>query len=237
MADLFTLRELDSHLQGHPSRALTPGVEMSTGSLGQGLSVAVGMAMASKIDHALGELEEPFRAFAVIGDGEIQSGQIWEAAMSAAHLELDNLVGFLDNNKIQIDGFTCDIMSVEPAAEKFKAFGWRVKELDDGKGHDMASIVEALEWAREGKGSGKHSIIVGDTVKGKGVSFMEDTNEFHGRAPTLPPKGDEYTRAMDELKARAEGVLPYRGAVLTEAVCINAMGELRVQENQLKGGA
>lgn len=128
-------------------------------------------------------------------------------------------------------------MSVEPVAEKFESFGWRVLKLDDGKGHDMASIVEALKWAREGADSGMPSMIVGDTIKGKGASFMEDTNEFHGRAPTLPPKGDEYSKAMEELKGRAEGILPYKGLVLTEAVCINALGELRVQENHLKGGA
>ncbi len=238
VADLFTLRELDSHLQGHPSMALTRGVEMSTGSLGQGLSVSVGMAMASRIDHADGELDEPWRAFALLGDGELQSGQVWEAAMAAGHLELDNLIAFVDNNGIQIDGFTCDIMKVEPVDEKFRAFGWRVMRLDEGKGHDIGAIIEAVAWAKKGLGSGQPSMIVADTVKGKGVSFMENTNEFHGRAPTLPPKDDaEYPRAMEELKARAGGVLPYKGVVLTEEVCINALGELRVQENQLKGGA
>ena len=170
--DLLELRKLDSFLQGHPCMRKTPGVEMSTGSLGQGLSVAVGMALASKID------ERENRIFAMIGDGESQEGQIWEAAMSASHYSLDNMTAFLDRNGLQIDGPTKEIMNIEPMEDKFRAFGWHVITID---GHDFKQIIGAIE---EGDRTvGKPTMIIADTVKGKGVSFMEHSLKFHGNPP------------------------------------------------------
>ena len=181
--DLPTLRKMDSHLQGHPCMRKTPGVEMSTGSLGQGLSVAVGMALASKLD------KRDIRIFTLLGDGECQEGQIWEAAMSAAHYSLDNLTAFLDRNGLQIDGPTKEIMNLEPLEEKFRAFGWHVITID---GHDFRNIIEAI-----GEGDrtrDRPTMIIADTIKGKGISFMEHSLHFHGN----PPNSEELDRGMKE---------------------------------------
>lgn len=170
--DLITLRQLDSYLQGHPCMRKTPGIEMSTGSLGQGLSVAVGMALAAKLD------EKDNSIFTLIGDGECQEGQIWEAAMSAAHYTLDNLTAFLDRNGLQIDGPTKEVMNLEPLEDKFRAFGWHVITIN---GHDFNEIIDAIE---EGdRTAGKPTMIIANTVKGKGISFMEDSLHFHGNPP------------------------------------------------------
>ncbi|OPJ55244.1 transketolase [Alkalithermobacter paradoxus] len=182
--ELMKLRKIDSMLQGHPDMKGTPGVEMSTGSLGQGLSAACGMAMASKLDNA------PWRVYALLGDGEIQEGIIWEACMSAAHYKLDNLVAFLDYNGLQIDGKNEDVMNIGPVADKFKAFGWNVIEID---GHDYDQIFAALDSARESVG--KPTMIIAKTVKGKGVSFMEDVAGWHGTAPS----DEDLKKALDEL--------------------------------------
>jgi len=170
--ELMTLRKLNSRLQGHPSMKHLPGVEFSTGSLGQGLSGANGMALAGKLDG------RSYRVYALLGDGEIQEGQIWEAAMAGAHYKLDNLVSFLDHNGLQIDGPINEVLSPEPVADKWRAFGWHVEEID---GHNFAEIIGALQKAREVKG--KPTMIVAKTVKGKGVSFMENKVDWHGSAP------------------------------------------------------
>ena len=182
---LWTLRQPESILQGHPDMNKTPGVEMSTGSLGQGLSASCGMALAGKLD------KKDYKVYCMLGDGETQEGNIWEGAMFAAHKKLDNLVAILDRNRLQIDGFTEDVMSVEPIAAKWRAFGWEVLELKDG--NDMKQILPALDKATATKG--KPTIIIADTVKSKGVSFMENKAEFHGRA--LKP--DEMEKARKEL--------------------------------------
>lgn len=171
--DLNHLRQIDQHLQGHPDMKGTPGVDMTTGSLGQGISAAVGMALAGKMDQA------SYRVYALLGDGEMQEGQVWEALMSAAHYKLDNLIACLDHNRIQLVGPTNEIMTISPAAEKIRAFGWHVIEID---GHDMQAILNALKEA-EGV-TGKPIMIVANTVKGKGVSFMENTAAWHGNAPS-----------------------------------------------------
>jgi len=182
--ELLTLRKLGSRLQGHPSKGKLPGVEMSTGSLGQGLSVTNGMALAAKLDR------KAHRIYCLCGDGEMQSGQIWEAAMLGAHYELDNITAFLDRNKLQIDGPTEKIMSLEPITDKWKAFGWHVIEID---GHNMREILEACDKAKEVRN--KPTMVVAHTVKGKGVSFMENALSFHGKAPN-----DEETKnALREL--------------------------------------
>ena len=170
--DLMTLRKLGSKFQGHPNRDLVPGIEMSTGSLGQGFSVSVGMAIANKMD------KNPGRIYTLLGDGELQEGIVWEAAMSASHYNLDNLTAFLDWNGLQIDGKNDDVMTVTPVDEKFKAFGWNVISID---GHDFNQIFDALDKARETKG--KPTMIIAKTHKGKGVSFMEDQAGWHGKAP------------------------------------------------------
>jgi transketolase len=170
--ELLTLRKLGSRLQGHPSRSKTPGVEMSTGSLGQGLSVANGMALAAKMDG------KQHRVYCLCGDGEMESGQIWEAAMLGAHYKLDNVTAFIDKNGLQIDGPTG------------KAFGWNVIEID---GHSMKEIVTACERAKQVKG--KPTMIIANTIKGKGVSFMEGSLKFHGN----PPNDEELEIALNEL--------------------------------------
>jgi transketolase len=170
--ELNGLRKINRMLQGHPDMKGTPGVEMSTGSLGQGFSVACGMAMASKLDNA------PWRVYALLGDGEVQEGIVWEAAMSAAHYKLDNMVAFLDYNGLQIDGKTEDVMNLGPIVDKFKAFGWNVIEID---GHDFDQIFAALDMAKETVG--KPTMIIAKTIKGKGVSFMENQAGWHGNAP------------------------------------------------------
>lgn len=182
--ELITLRKLGSHLQGHPCRAKTPGVEISTGSLGQGLSVANGMALAAKLDRRL------TRIFCLMGDGELQEGQNWEAAMLASHYKLDNITAFVDRNKMQIDGPTEQVMSLEPLADKWEAFGWNVIEIN---GHEMRQILEACEKATQV--TGKPTVVICHTIKGKGVSFMEGAVAFHGKAPNP----DEYRIALKEL--------------------------------------
>lgn len=171
--EITTFRKIDSHLQGHPDRKKCPGVEFSTGSLGQGLSGACGMALAGKLD------KKGYQVYAVIGDGESQEGQIWEAAMTAAHYGLDNLTVFTDWNGLQIDGLNCDIMNVAPLPEKWRAFNWNVIEID---GNDMEQILAALE--PEKRIAGKPTMIIAKTVKGKGVSYMENVCDWHGKAPT-----------------------------------------------------
>lgn len=182
--DLLSLRRLGSPLQGHPDMKHLPGVEMSTGSLGQGLSAANGMALAAKLDG------RDYRVYALLGDGEIQEGMIWEAAMAAAHYRLDNVTVFLDHNGFQIDGPVREVMSPEPVVDKWRAFGWDVQVID---GHNMSEILQAVEKARAVKG--KPQMIVAETVKGKGVSFMENRVEWHGVAP----KPDDVERALAEL--------------------------------------
>ncbi len=181
--ELLTLRRTGSRLQGHPSMNRLPGLDMSTGSLGQGISVAVGMAIASKMDGK-------GRVYALLGDGELQEGLVWEAAMAAAHYELDDLCAVVDHNGLQIDGKNDDVMKVMPIDEKFRAFGWNVICID---GHDMAQIVDAFAAAKECKG--KPTVIVAETHKGQGVSFMTDNAGWHGKAPN-----EEQARlAMEEL--------------------------------------
>ena len=182
--ELMTLRKFGSRLQGHPDMKKLPGIEISTGSLGQGLSVANGMALNAKI------FDENYRTYVVLGDGEIQEGQIWEAAMTAAHYKLDNLCAFLDSNNLQIDGNVTEIKGVEPLDKKWEAFGWNVIKID---GHDFEQIFSALDKARECKG--KPTMIIAKTIKGKGVSFMENVCGFHGVAPTV----EELERALAEL--------------------------------------
>lgn len=181
---LLTLRKIDSILQGHPDKKKIPGVDMSTGSLGQGISAAVGMALADKIDG------KDQRVYALLGDGELQEGLVWEAAMAASHYGLDHLTAFVDWNGLQIDGKNEDVMTVAPVDEKFRAFGWDVQVID---GHDFGQIAEAVENAKTVKG--KPQMIVAKTVKGKGVSFMENQAGWHGKAPS-----DEQARqAVEEL--------------------------------------
>ncbi|NLD18756.1 MAG: transketolase [Clostridiales bacterium] len=172
MDEFMTLRKLGSKFQGHPDMNKVPGIEMSTGSLGQGFSAAGGMAIANKLDG------NPGRIYALIGDGEMQEGIIWEAAMSAAHNKLDNMVAILDYNGMQIDGKNEDVMTVAPVTDKFKSFGWNVIEID---GHDFKEILDAFDKARSCKG--KPTMIVAHTIKGKGVSYMENNPGWHGKAP------------------------------------------------------
>lgn len=182
--ELMTFRLINSNLQGHPNMNECPGVDMSTGSLGQGLSVAVGMSLANKLD------KNDFRTYVVCGDGELQEGQIWEAAMSAAHFKLDNLLLVVDHNKLQIDGFNKDVMNVEPIGAKFQAFGWETISCD---GHDIEAITAAAKYAEKVKG--KPTVIIAETVKGKGVSFMENQAGWHGKAPS----DEELALALKEL--------------------------------------
>src|SRR5579859_3241778 len=182
--DVVTLRKLSSPFQGHPHWLKLPGVEASTGSLGQGLSIAVGMALAAKLDG------KKHKIFCIMGDGEQQEGQVWEAAMEAGYHELDNIIGIIDCNRLQIDGPVDEVMEVEPLAAKYGAFGWDVMRID---GHNMEQIVDALEQARNVKG--RPVMILADTVKGKGVSFMEDQAGWHGKAPNY----QELTQGLEEL--------------------------------------
>jgi transketolase len=172
--ELSTLRRIGSILQGHPDMRKVPGIDISTGSLGQGLSVAVGMAIAGKLD------KKDYGVYALLGDGELQEGQVWEAAMAAAHYKLDNLMIAVDNNGLQIDGRLEEVMSPYPIEDKFRAFGWKTRPID---GHNFNEIFDAWEWARSSN-DGKPSAIIAKTVKGKGVYFMENVVGFHGKAPT-----------------------------------------------------
>lgn len=183
--ELITLRKIGSRLQGHPDMRKLPGVEMSTGSLGQGLSVANGIALAGKLDGL------DYNVYVLIGDGEIQEGQVWEAAMAAAHYKLDNLTAFLDHNGMQIDGPITEVMSPEPVADKWRAFGWDVQVID---GHNIEQILQAVE--KDSSVREKPRMIIAETVKGKGVSFMENQVGWHGVAP----KPDETERALAELE-------------------------------------
>jgi transketolase len=183
--ELLTLRKFGTRLQGHPSMNRLPGIDMSTGSLGQGLSVANGMALGARLN------KKNYHVYALLGDGECQEGQIWEAAMSAAHYKLDNVTALLDRNCYQIDGETECIMSLDSLASKWESFGWHVFDVD---GHDFTELIDALKEARKVKG--KPQIIVARTVKGKGVSFMEQNpDKFHGNAPD----DDELEKALVEL--------------------------------------
>lgn len=189
--ELKTLRKVDSRLQGHPSMKCLPGIDISSGSLGQGISAACGMALGAKLKGA------DFRVYSILGDGEIEEGQVWEAAMYASAKKLDNLVAFVDNNNLQIDGTVEEVNSPYPIPEKFAAFGWNVIEID---GHSFEEIENALKAARDCKG--KPTAIVAKTVKGKGVSFMENQVNWHGSAPNA----EQYETAMNELKAVLSGL-------------------------------
>ncbi len=189
--ELKTLRKIDSRLQGHPSMHYLPGVDISSGSLGQGISAACGMALGAKLKNA------DFRVYTILGDGEIEEGQVWEAAMYAAAKKLDNLVAFVDNNNLQIDGTVEEVNSPYPIPEKFAAFGWNVIVID---GHNFDEIENALNNARETKG--KPTAIIAETTKGKGVSFMENQVNWHGSAPNA----EQYEIAINELNAVLNGL-------------------------------
>ncbi len=180
----MSLRKLGSHLQGHPELGTTPGVEACAGAEGQGLSVGIGMALAGRLDA------RDYHVYVLLGDGECDTGQTWEAAMGAAHYKLDNLTAIVDRNGLQQEGETEDIMSLEPLADKWAAFGWKVFDID---GHDMATLVDTIDRARQVRG--QPSVIVARTVKGKGVSFIENQVRFHGTAPT----DEELAVALEEL--------------------------------------
>lgn len=176
---LMTLRKFGSALQGHPDMKKLAGIDASTGSLGQGLSIANGMALAGKIDN------KNYRVYALLGDGEQQEGQVWEAAMTAAHYKLDNICAFLDSNNLQIDGNVSDVMGVEPLDKKWEAFGWHVIKIN---GHDFNEILSALSEAKNIKE--KPTMIIAKTIKGKGVSFMENNASWHGSAPSVEQKDE-----------------------------------------------
>ena len=184
--DIKTFRQHDSYLQGHPDMKGVPGVDMSTGSLGQGICAANGMALAAKLDN------KDYRVFSIMGDGELQEGQVWEAAMFAPHYKLDNLTAFVDFNGLQIDGDITDVMSPLPIDDKFKAFGWHVIVID---AHDFDQIMSAIEESHNTKG--KPTVIIAKSIKGKGVSFMENQASWHGSAPNK----EQYEKAIAELDA------------------------------------
>ena len=185
--ELKLFRSVEGHYSGHPDMVHVPGVDMSTGSLGQGISAAVGMALAGQMDR------KDHRIYAVLGDGEVEEGQVWEAAMAAAKYHLDNLCAVVDVNGLQIDGKTADVMPSEPLDKKFEAFNWNVIQVD---GHDIAAVAAAFEAAKKGKG--KPTVILARTVKGKGVSFMEGDAGWHGKAPNA----EQYEKAHAELEAK-----------------------------------
>ena len=186
------LRKIDSNMQGHPDMKGIPGVDMSTGSLGQGISAANGMALSAKLDN------KDFRVYTILGDGEIEEGQVWEAAMFAAHYKLDNLTAFVDNNGLQIDGDIAEVMNSYPIDEKFKAFNWHVITID---AHDYDQIRSAIAEAKSVKG--KPTVIIAKSIKGKGVSFMENQAAWHGNAP----KADQYEQAIAELDAKIASLM------------------------------
>jgi transketolase len=187
---LQTLRKLGSILQGHPDLRKVPGVEASTGSLGQGLSVGLGMALAGRLDR------RPYRVYVLLGDGECEEGQVWEAAMAAAHYRAGNLTAIIDNNGLQIDGPVTSVLSPLPLPEKWRAFGWEVAEVD---GHDLDALLQAFDWAA-GVNDQRPKMIVARTVKGKGVSFMENQVDWHGKAPS----SGQATDALKELEQESE---------------------------------
>ena len=191
VADLKTLRKIDSYLQGHPDMKGTPGVDMTTGSLGLGISAACGMALSAKVYN------KPYRVYSILGDGETEEGQVWEAAMFAAHYKLDNLVAIVDFNGLQIDGPVAEVMNPAPHDEKYRAFGWHVITAD---AHDFAQIEAALNEAKTIKG--KPTAIIAKSIKGKGVSYMENKCEWHGQAP----KEDLYKVAIEELEKIGESL-------------------------------
>ncbi len=190
-AEIKKFRQIDSFLQGHPDMKGVPGVDMSTGSLGQGIAAANGMALAGKLDN------KNYRVYSIMGDGELQEGQVWEAAMFAAHYKLDNLTAFVDFNGLQIDGDITKVMSPLPIDEKFKAFGWHVIVID---GHDFTQIRDAIKQAQETKG--KPTMIMAKCIKGKGVSYMENEAAWHGSAPNK----EQYEQAIKELDALLAGL-------------------------------
>lgn len=183
--DLKTFRKIDSYLQGHPDMKKIPGVDMTSGSLGQGLSVANGMALAAKMDN------KDYRVYCIMGDGEIEEGQVWEAAMTSSHYKLDNVCVIVDNNNLQIDGTIEEVMNPYPIDKKFESFGFYVINID---GHNYEEIIDALEKAKNIKN--KPTAIIAKTVKGKGISYMENQAGWHGKAPSE----DEYRKALEELK-------------------------------------
>lgn len=185
--ELKTLRKIDSRLQGHPVLGATPGIEASTGSLGQGLSIGLGAALAARMTG------KDYRVFVLLGDGECQEGQVWEAALAAGHFRPSNLVAIVDYNKFQLDGAIADILGLEPFADKWRSMGWEVREID---GHSLPEVLEGLDWALAQEGP---ACLIAHTIKGKGVSFMEGENAYHGVAPTE----EELAKALAEL----EGVL------------------------------
>ena len=187
MEELWTVKTLGSRLQGHPDRLRTPGIEAGTGSLGQGLSIACGMALAVRLD------KKPGKVYCVVGDGEIAEGQIWEAAMAAAFYRVDNLICILDRNRLQAMGTVEERFDTNPLAEKWESFGWSVTEID---GHDVDAILAAFEKA--GKTEGKPSIVIANTIKGKGISFAENVPGFHNGAMT----GEQYEQALEELNSQ-----------------------------------
>jgi transketolase len=186
--EMKNLRKIDSFLQGHPDMKLVPGVDASTGSLGQGISIACGIATSAKMNN------KDYRVYSILGDGETEEGQVWEAAMYAAHYKLDNLTAFVDLNGLQIDGETCKVMNPSPLDEKFRAFGWNVISID---GNDIEQIRVAIDAGKEFKG--KPTMVIAKTVKGKGVSFMENQAAWHGAAPNK----EQYEQAMTDLDAIA----------------------------------
>ncbi|MCX7781761.1 MAG: transketolase [Negativicutes bacterium] len=185
--ELITLRKCGTRLQGHPSCKALPGIEVSSGSLGQGLSIANGVALAAKLN------KKDFRAYVLMGDGELQEGQIWEAMMTSAHYKLDNVCAIVDYNGLQIDGDVEAVMGIAPLAQKWRAFNWHTIEID---GHDLAQVLAAFEEAKATKG--KPSVIIAKTIKGKGISFMENVAGWHGKAPN----SEELQKALDELYGR-----------------------------------
>ncbi len=189
--ELLKFRKVESFLQGHPS-LMVPGVDMCTGSLGQGLSAGIGMALAGKMDSL------DYRVYVLLGDGEIEEGNVWEAAMTAATRKLDNLVAIVDRNKIQLDDFTDRMVELDPLEEKWRGFGWRVISIN---GHDIVQIIRALNEAR--KTGGRPTVIIAHTVKGKGVSYMENTPVYHGKPPQSE---EEYEKALKELEEERRGI-------------------------------
>jgi transketolase len=183
--ELLTLRQMDSRLQGHTDRAVTPGVEMSAGALGQGLSFAIGVALAGRLNS------KDYRVYVLLGDGECDEGQVWEGAMAAAHFKVDNLMAIVDNNGQQIDGWNRDVMNLEPFNKKWRAFGWKVIEVD---GHSIPQLIDAFDQSKKIKR--QPTVIIAHTVKGKGVSFMENNPDFHGKAPNA----EEVKLALKELE-------------------------------------
>lgn len=183
--ELCTLRQIDSRLQGHPECTITPGVEMSAGALGQGLSYGIGAALAGRLE------KRDYYTYVLMGDGELDEGQVWEAAMAGANWRLDRLIAIIDNNGIQIDGWNKDVMDLDPLNEKWKSFNWNVIEVN---GNDAGAVVEGLETAK--KSNGKPTVIIAHTVKGEGVSFMENNPDFHGKAPSA----EQVKKALEELE-------------------------------------